>query len=156
MVARISRFIGVTLSYGYAVVAVLTFVEVCARYFFNAPTQWSIEIVILIAALHYIMSGAQAYADDTHIRITVLFDRLSVRAQWAFRIVERMLITVVCAIVGTWAFFAAQFSIQIGERSGSNWNTPSPMIVKVVVVVGLALMGLQALENLIRDLRTRK
>ena len=67
-----------------------------------------------------------------------------------------MLITVVCAIVGTWAFFAAQFSIQIGERSGSNWNTPSPMIVKVVVVIGLALMGLQALENLIRDLRTRK
>ncbi|MCO5066264.1 MAG: TRAP transporter small permease [Rhizobiaceae bacterium] len=153
MIARINKFVGVTLSYGYAIVAVLTFAEVCARYIFNSPTQWSVEIVILIAALHYIMGGAQAAADETHIRITAIYDRLPASAQYVLTLFERVLVIVVCAIVGLWAFYQAQFAIQIGERSGSNWNTPSPMILKVVVVIGIVMIGLQAVEYLIRDLR---
>ena len=60
MITRFNKRLGELLSYGYAVVAILTFGEVCARYLFDSPTQWTIEVVILIAALHYIISGPQA------------------------------------------------------------------------------------------------
>ena len=155
MITRINQIVGVALSYVYALVAILTFVEVCRRYFFNAPSQWSIEVVILLAALHYIMSGAQAYANDTHIRITVVYDRLPARVRWVMRLLERVLVATVAGIVAVWAYRQADFAIEIGERSGSNWNTPSPMILKAVVFVGLVMIVLQAIEHLIRDLRRR-
>lgn len=155
MLTRFNSRFGEAVSYVYAVVAVLTFGEVCARYFFNSPTQWSTEVVILLAALHYLLSGPQAYADQSHIRITVLYDRLPQAAQRVLTIVERLFVAAVCALVGYWSIVQARSALAIVERTGSNWNSPSPTILKVVLAVGMGLMALQAVAHLIRDLRGR-
>lgn len=155
---RITRFnqaLGVTVSYVYAVIAFLTFGEVFARYFFNAPTQWTTELVVLLAAIHYLMAGPQAYAGQSHIRITVLYDRLSARSQKLLTLFERLVVTTVCAMVGYWAIQQAQKALSITERTGSNWNTPSPTILKVVLCVALGLFAVQAVVHLVRDLRGR-
>ena len=152
---RFNRLIGAIMSYVYAVIAVLTFGEVCARYFFNSPTQWTIEIVVMLAAIHYMIAGPQAYAEDTHIRITVLSDRLPKAMRRALRIFERALVAFVAGIVGYWALKQAQSALAITERTGSNLNTPSPTILKVVLVVALGLLLAQALAFLWRDLRSR-
>ncbi len=156
MLSRFNKLLGVSLSYGYAIVAALTLFEVGARYIFNSPTQWSVEVVIFIAALHYIFGGAQAAADESHIRITAVYDRLSPRLRYALTILERLITIAVCGLVGLWAFYQARFSLKINEHSGSNWNPPTPMIIKVAVCIGVVLMGLQAVEYLIRDLRRKK
>lgn len=156
MITAFNRRLGDAVSYVYAAVAILTFGEVCARYLFNAPTQWTIEIVILLASAHYMISGPQAYASQTHIRITILYDRLPAPFQRALTVVERLAVAAVCASVGWWALRQAQSAIAIGERSGSNLNTPSPMILKVVLVIALALFAAQALAHLVREVRGRE
>ena len=155
MITRFNQRVGQALSYVYAVVAVLTFGEVCARYFFNAPTQWTIEVVILLAAAHYIMSGPQAYANQSHIRITVLYDRLPHAAQKALTVFERLVVATVGALVGYWAVRQAESALSIMERTGSNLNTPSPTILKVVLAVGVGLIAVQAVVHLVRDLGRR-
>lgn len=155
MITRFNKRFGELLSYVYAVVAILTFGEVCARYLFDSPTQWTIEVVILIAALHYIISGPQAYANDSHIRIDVLYDRLPLALQKALRVVERLIVGTVAAMVGYWAVRQADSAVAIVERTGSNVNTPSPTILKVVLAVAFALIAVQAVVHLIDDLRHR-
>ena len=155
MVTTAIRRLGEAISYVYAVVAVLTFGEVCARYFFNSPTQWSIEIVILLAAMHYMLAGPQAYASDDHIRITVLSERLPGRVQHALRIFERLVVAAACAMIGYWALHQATNALAIVERTGSNFNTPSPTILKIVLCVSLGLFMVQAVVHLARDLRGR-
>ncbi|WP_157961799.1 TRAP transporter small permease subunit [Acuticoccus kandeliae] len=149
---RFNRLLGAAFSYVYAAVAVLTFGEVCARYLFNSPTQWTIEIVVLIAAMHYMIAAPQAYADDGHIRITALYDRLPLSAQKGLRIFERIVVASVAGIVGYWALKQAESAIAIGERTGSNFNSLSPTILKVTLVVALGLLLLQALVHLKREL----
>lgn len=155
MIATSIRRLGEGLSYVYAVIAVLTFGEVCARYFFNAPTQWTIEVVVLLASVHYLLSGPQAYASQNHIRITVLSERLPFRVQWALTVFERLVVTAVCAMIGYWALRQAMTALAITERTGSNLNMPSPTILKVVLVIALGLFALQAVVHLVRDLRRR-
>ena len=150
MLTRFNSRLGAAFSYVYAIVAVLTFGEVCARYFFNSPTQWTIEIVVLLAAAHYMIAGPQAYAADAHIRITVLYDRLPDRARKALTVVERLVVASACAIVGWWAVRQADRAIEIGERSGSNLNTLSPTILKVVLALAMVLFALQAVAHLLR------
>lgn len=155
MLTRFNRKVGEIVSYVYAIVAVLTFGEVCARYFFNAPTQWTTEVVILLAALHYLLSGPQSYADQKHIRITVLYDRLPASVQWILTVMERIIVATVCGLIGYWCLVQARSALSIMERTGSNWNSPSPTILKVVLATAIGLMALQAIAHLIRDLRGR-
>lgn len=152
MITRFNEQLGLILSYVYAVVAVLTFGEVCSRYFFNSPTQWTLEIVILLAAVHYMIAGPQAYAGEAHIRITVLYDRLPRAIQKALTLFERLVVGLTAGLVGWWAVRQAQSALAIGERTGSNLNTLSPTILKVVLAIALGLFALQALAHLARDL----
>jgi TRAP-type C4-dicarboxylate transport system permease small subunit len=151
MITRFNEQLGLALSYVYALVAVLTFGEVCARYFFNSPTQWTIEVVVLLAAMHYLIAGPQAYASEGHIRITVLYDRLPLPARRALTVLERLVVATTAGLVGWWALGQAQSALAIGERTGSNLNTYSPTILKVVLAIALGLFALQALAHLVRD-----
>ncbi|ASP23238.1 tripartite ATP-independent periplasmic transporter, DctQ component (plasmid) [Antarctobacter heliothermus] len=155
MITTAIRRLGDGLSYVYAVIAVLTFGEVCARYFFNAPSQWTIEVVVMLASVHYLMAGPQAYATQTHIRITVLSEKLPLRIQWLLSLFERAVVAVVCAMIGYWALHQAMKAVSITERTGSNLNTPSPTILKVVLVIAIGLFTLQAIVHFIKDLRSR-
>jgi TRAP-type C4-dicarboxylate transport system permease small subunit len=155
MFTRFNQWLGDALSYVYAVIAVLTFGEVCARYFFNAPTQWTTELVVLLAALHYLISGPQAYALSNHIRITVLYEKLPKKAQYVLTLFERLVVTTVCGMVGYWAINQADRAISMTESTGTNWNTPTPTILKIVLCISLGLFAAQALIHLVNDVRRR-
>lgn len=155
MITRFNQRLGDALSYVYAVVAVLTFGEVCARYFFNSPTQWTTELVVLLAALHYLTSGPSAYASSSHIRITVLYERLPDKIQYLLTVFERLVVATVCGMIGYWAVNQAERALSITERTGTNWNTPSPTILKVVLCISLGLFAVQALVHLVNDIRRR-
>tara|TARA_R110002020_G_scaffold24424_8_gene80449 strand:+ start:6381 stop:6857 length:477 start_codon:yes stop_codon:yes gene_type:complete len=155
MLTSFNRRLGDAMAYVYAVIAVLTFGEVCARYFFNSPTQWTTELVILLAAMHYLFSGPQAYADNGHIRITVLYERLPAPVQRLLTLLERAVVALTCGLIFYWAVFQAERALGIPERTGTNWNTPSPTILKVVLCISLALFAVQALVHLVKDLGRR-
>lgn len=155
MFTLFNQRLGNAVSYVYAIIAVLTFGEVCARYFFNSPTQWTTELVVLLAGFHYLLSGPQAYASNGHIRITVLYDKLPGRIQHLLTLLERVVVAVTCCMVGYWALFQAERAIGIPERTGTNWNTTSPTILKVVLCISLALFAVQAIVHLVKDLGRR-
>jgi TRAP-type mannitol/chloroaromatic compound transport system permease small subunit len=70
-------------------------------------------------------------------------------------VVERLIVGTVAAMVGYWAVRQADSAVAIVERTGSNVNTPSPTILKVVLAVAFALIAVQAVAHLIDDLRHR-
>ena len=153
MITTTIRRLGDGLSYVYAVIAVLTFGEVCARYFFNAPSQWTIEVVVLLAAVHYLVAGPAAYSNDSHIRITVLSEKFPPRVQRVLAGFERLMVACTCAAIGYWALQQAMTALAITERTGSNLNMPSPTILKVVLTGALGLFVVQALTHLVHDPR---
>jgi hypothetical protein len=64
----------------WAVIAVFVYYyEVLARYVFNSPTNWVHESMFLMFGMQYLLSGAYAYHDDQHVRVDVVYSKLSTR-----------------------------------------------------------------------------
>ena len=155
MISRISRGLGHVLAYGYAIVFVLTLGEVVARYAFNSPTPWTLEIALIFAGLHYILSGPQASADGSHIRITTFIELLPPAGTRFCLVLAQVVALLASCLVCYWATRQAAFALDLMEKSGTSLNTPLPTILKVALAVSFALMALQALVAL-RALLGRK
>jgi TRAP-type C4-dicarboxylate transport system permease small subunit len=55
------------------------------------------------------------------------------------------------AAFGWFAFGMARISVEDWEVGGSAWAQPTPVVVKVAMVVGAALMIVQMVSNIRRD-----
>lgn len=149
MITRFNRALGDVLAWGYVAVFVLTFGEVVARYAFNAPTHWTLEITLILAGLHYILCGPQVSANEGHIAVTAVTDRLPAGAQRVLAQFGRIVALGCCLVLAWAAWNQASFAIEVNEHSGTTMNSPMPVILKVALVVSLVLMALQAAANLI-------
>jgi TRAP-type C4-dicarboxylate transport system permease small subunit len=147
--AKLCVRVGEVLSYSYAVVFVVTIYEVFMRYVFHAPTQWTLEIALIAAALHYFFSGPQAIAADLHIRISFLADRFPRRARRFIDALGRLVGLVAMLAVLYWAVLQAWTAIERGEGSGTILNSPLPIILKVALAASLLLMILLLAASLV-------
>jgi len=93
---------------------VMIFVDVCLRFLFNAPLPASAESTELM--MPYIAFGALAYtlASGTHIRITLLIDRMSRRGKASLEVVTSLFGFLFCAYLTYkgWIFFWESFAIR--------------------------------------------
>ena len=55
--------------------------EVFVRYVLNAPTVWAFDMMIQMYGALFLMCGAYALAQDTHVRADVIYRLLPVRVQ---------------------------------------------------------------------------
>jgi len=110
------------------------------RYVFRDPTQWTLEVALIAAALHYFFSGPQAIAADLHVRISFVADRLPTRARCIADALGRLVGLVAMAAVLYWAVIQAWTAIERDERAGTILNSPLPIILKVALAVSLLLM----------------
>lgn len=55
--------------------------EVFVRYVLNAPTVWSFDMMVQMYGALFLMCGAYALAQDTHVRADVLYRLFPVRVQ---------------------------------------------------------------------------
>ena len=151
-VDRLSQFVGLSVSHLYMFCAVITVYEVVRRYFFHAPTQWAFEVVMVLCATAWALSGCYMTMRRSHISITVVYENVSDRARWYLD-----LFILVVSVGAMWIFVYALWgpmvhAIKIIERSGTSFNSPEPFILKTALFVGAVLYGLQLIVNLIKHL----
>lgn len=149
-VDRINQYIGLSVSHLYLICAAITVYEVAMRYFFNAPTQWAFEVVMVVCASAWALSGGYITMRRAHISITVLYEHAKGRVKWWL---DLFILTV--SIVAMFTFVYALWHPMVDavgavERSGTSFNSPEPYILKTLLFVGALLYGLQLIVNLIK------
>lgn len=152
-------WLGKKLSLVFAVIVLVSFYEIIRRYVFDAPTLWVHETVTFAGAALFVIGGLYALATDRHVRIVLVYDAVSHRTQRWLRVVHHLLGLAFCSMLlfASWAMAKGAVLAPWGgirlETSGSAWNPPFPALLKVVILVAVAVMTLQFLLHLIRDLR---
>lgn len=136
----------------YFLVFLITAYDVGARYIFNAPTVWGADLVIALAGVHYVLSGAGALQRGDHVRIDVIYNMLPSRAKFVSDIVSDVIIMIVLVTLIWFGIAQALPSLHDFETTGTAWNAPTPVIMKLAIPIGAALMLAQAVVNLIRRL----
>ena len=136
----------------WGVIAVFVYYyEVIARFVFNSPTNWVHESMFLMFGMQYMISGAYAYKEDQHVRVDVVYTHLSERGKAIADIVSSIfffIFTLTMLYTG-WKF--AWDAIQNQETSFTEW-TVQYWPVKLAIPVGAALIVLQGVSKLLKDI----
>lgn len=153
---RLVRRLGEALAWVFALsVAIIAF-EVVSRYLFNAPTIWAHESTIALSAIGFIFGGCYAFQRREHIRITALYMICGPRVR---RVFDAIAGVVAIFYLGTLVYAGSIQALKawdVLETSGSAWNQPTPVLLKSCLVLGAAIMLLQAVVYLWRVLHGRE
>ncbi|PBB95310.1 TRAP transporter small permease subunit [Mesorhizobium sp. WSM3862] len=138
----------------WSVLAVMAYYyEVVARFVFNSPTNWVHESMFLMFGMQYMLAGAYAYRDETHVRVDIVYSHLSERGRAICDIITSafFFLFVGTMLVAGWRF--ASDAMAVGESSFTEWGIQY-WPVKLAIPVGAALLLLQGVSRLMRDIAT--
>ena len=150
-IERVNVAIGQYVAY-WAVIAVFAYYyEVLARFVFNSPTNWVHESMFLMFGMQYMLCGAFAYKEDQHVRVDVFYAKFSRRGKAIADIGTSVFFFIfLVTMLWTGARFAMD-SVQVGEHSFTEWGIQY-WPVKLAIPIGAALMVLQGISKLIKDI----
>ncbi|MDX5410044.1 MAG: TRAP transporter small permease subunit [Thauera sp.] len=137
----------------WSVNAVLAYTyEVVMRYAFNQPTIWVHESSYLLFGMQYVLAGAYGLLHGAHVRVDVIYTKLSQRAKGAVDIITSVFFFafVVVMLATSWRFFADSYAQQ--ERTLETWQIQY-WPLKAMMVLGALLILLAGIGRLIRDIR---
>ena len=151
-VDRLNQFVGLSVAHLYMIGASITVYEVAMRYFFNAPTQWAFEVVMVVCGSCWALSGPYITMRRSHIAITVIYEHAKGRVKWWLDLFI-ILVSMAAIFIFAYSLWEPMVSAIHGlERSGTSLNSPEPLILKTLLFVGAALYSLQLIVNLIKHL----
>jgi len=135
-----------------AMMPIITY-EVIMRYVFNSPTVWAMEISTYLFCFSVAFGGGWNYLKDGHVRVDVIYDKLSPRRKAFMDLFSfpLLLLFLLGFLFATWK--QAYFSIKIAEHSGTLWEFPI-YIVRLSVFIGGALLFLQSIATFLSNLIT--
>ena len=151
IVDSISIWSGKAVAWLLLPVIVVVCYEIVARYVFKAPTIWAAETMIYLCALIYILCAAWVSQEGKHVRIDMLYERLTPRTQAIFNSITFIAFFLYLSFFSWACYKYAYKSAIIWELSDSPWRPPLwPM--KAALALGTALVLLQGIANWLRDL----
>lgn len=126
--------------------------EVASRYAFNSPTIWAWDINVQLMLLMLMFGIAEAYRRDMHVRVDVLTTALSPRTRaWLEVGMAPVFFFITIVIVWTgWEYFLQSWT---RNQTASTMFAPLLWPIKFTIPLGAAVLTLQGLAKLVRDLR---
>jgi TRAP-type mannitol/chloroaromatic compound transport system permease small subunit len=147
-VTRVNRAIFQITLWAMAVIVPVMLYEVVARYGFDAPTVWAMELAVLLFGPYFLLGGPYLLHLRGHVALDVLRQHLGARWNRRLDLVNYPVIVLFCAILLYYSAPAAWSAWLYRETSFSAWNPPI-WPAKAAVPIALALMLLQALADFI-------
>jgi TRAP-type mannitol/chloroaromatic compound transport system permease small subunit len=152
VIDTINDKLGKMASYLILVIIAIVCFEVFMRYFLNKPTVWVFELSSMTFGAYIVLAGGFTYYLDAHVRMDLLYSKLSVRRKALLDVVTFIFTATFCLALIWKGAARAQFAIMNNESSNSIWD-PSLIPIKVILPVGACFLLLQAIVKFIRDLR---
>jgi len=133
-------------------IAVMVY-DTIARYAFNAPTHWAYETVTFLFAGFGIMGGAYVLLHDGHVRMDIIWSRLSPRGKAIMDLVTSFFFFLFCGVLLWKGAGYAWESLRLRETTTSAFAPPQ-YVVKMTIPLGALFIILQGIAKFIRDLMT--
>lgn len=150
VVERVNRVVGRGAMYLiFAILGVLFYSSLSKVAF--APAIWTLELAQFLMVAYFLLGGAYSMQLDGHVRMDLLYSHWTLRTRaWVDVLtVGFLLFYLVLLLYG--GISSTWYAIEYDETSYSSWS-PRMAPIKVVMTLGVALMLLQAIATLFKDL----
>jgi TRAP-type mannitol/chloroaromatic compound transport system permease small subunit len=129
--------------------------EVFSRYVLGAPTIWAFELGYMLMGMHFLLGGAIALKRQVHVRIDLIYARLSDRRRAAIDLilyVGLVLPAIAMFCIRFWDYTHAAY--MSGEQSGmSAWN-PQIWPFRAIILASFVLLGAQVVAECLKAVET--
>jgi len=126
--------------------------EVIARYFFNAPTVWAHQTVILLGGVFVSLSWGWVHLHQGHVNMDILLKRLSPRGQAITNMVCSLLFFF--PLLGLMIYLSSQFMVESWVMHEtwivSIWRPPMGPS-RTILTLGFTLFFFQGVAQFVRD-----
>ncbi len=140
-------------AFGWCIL-ILTFsvsYEVFVRYLLNSPTVWVFDMMVQMYGALFLMAGAYALAQDTHIRGDFLYRLLPVKVQASIDFVLYILFFFPGMLALVW--YGAEIASDSWRYKEVSWNSPARIQIyffKTLIPVAGGLLIIQGIAELLR------
>lgn len=137
---------------GFALLAVMAG-NVLMRYIFRTGSVAMQELEWHLMAPVSLLCIAYAIKHEGHIRVDILYARMSVRMQQIIELISCLCALALCVLVVDLSIPYVMQAYSIGEGSPNPGGLPYRWIVKSMIPLGFFFLGLQSLASVLRALR---
>ena len=148
----LNHWVGEGASYLILALTGLLLFESISRYGFNAPNVWSMEVAAYFFGALFLLTGGYTLLTEVHVRMDAFYTRWTPRRRAMVDATTFSLCVVYLCVLLWRGFGKAVISFEQGERTGS----AARLLLwpfKVILVVGVILLLLQAIAFFIQDVR---
>jgi TRAP-type mannitol/chloroaromatic compound transport system permease small subunit len=149
------RTLGELVAYWSVLAVFAYYFEVIGRYVFNSPTNWVHESTFLMFGMQYMIAGAYAYRGESHVRVDLIYSKLSARGKAVCDLIGSVFFFIFIGTMAWTGWIFAADAIRGGEVSFTEWGIQY-WPVKLTIPLGAALLLLQGIARVIKDVHTIK
>ena len=146
-----NKWAGRIISYTVLIMMTSVTYEVVARYFFNQPTIWSMEINQYLLCAYIALAGGYTALHGAHVNVEILYERFSAKKRAVVDLITSAFFFILIAVLIWKSGMAAYETFIYNETSDSLLSFPL-FPSKVTIPLGGVLILLQVTANLIRNL----
>ena len=150
-VDAVNRVLGSVVMYLTLVMMALLLFGSLTRYVFNVPFVWIIEMAQFLMVAYYILGGGYSLQLDAHVRMDVLYERWKPRTRAFTDSLTAFFLVFYLVIMVRGGISSSLYSLKYNQTNYSAWAPPMAPI-KIIMTVGIALMLLQAISILFKDI----
>lgn len=144
VIDNISDWSGKIIGYIFYAGIVILLYEVVARYFFDSPTTWAQGMTERIFGTYFVIAGAYCALHKAHIRVDIIYNKVSHSAQAILDIVDSLFLLLVASVLLVWGVKFAWTSVINLENSLPPFEVPIYPL-KLMIPLAALLLLLQGL-----------
>ncbi len=148
---KLNNFISAGIMWLIIPLAFVVLIDVIMRYGFNSPTEWGLEVSIMIFGLYMIYSGPSSIYEQVQVGVDVFSSRWSLRTQ---AIVNSLTYSLVMVLFACFITISLQYGLEswaMKEISVSAWGQPI-YHWKMLIPLAVFLTFLQSFSVFLRNL----
>ena len=146
-------------AFGWCIL-ILTFsvaYEVFVRYVLNAPTVWVFDMMVKMYGALFLMAGAYALAQDTHVRADVIYRLVPVK--WQARLDFVLYFIFFFPGMIALVYFGAEIASDSWRYKEVSWNSPARIQIyffKTLIPIAGTMLIVQGIGECLRCIQAMK
>ena len=133
----------------FAMLAVLLYSSVSKT--FADPAIWTLETAQFLMVAYFLLGGGYSMQLDAHVRMDLFYSRWSPRTAATMDAITIGFLIFYLGFLLYGGVSSTLYALEYGETSYSSWSPPMAPI-KIIMCIGIALMLLQAIATLFKDI----
>jgi TRAP-type mannitol/chloroaromatic compound transport system permease small subunit len=122
-----------------------------SRLVIGAPVNWALEMSQFLLSAYYLLGGAYTMQLNAHVRMDLLYNRLSARKQAITDAVTILFVIFYLVVLLLGGISATDYAVTYNQKNYTSW-APVLWPIKVVMTIGIFLMLLQAISAFFKDI----